>query len=70
MKVSSMLARKEMPVMRSVVTHPVTVGIRLSLEQAQKLKAVAEADDRRPSTLARQLLSEAIDKYTKGEPVT
>ncbi len=43
---------------------PVTVGVRLTVEDAKKLEDLARADDRRPSTLARKLLSEALDRAT------
>ena len=43
---------------------PVTVGVRLSVEHAAKLQELAKADDRPPSTLARKLLTEAIERAT------
>lgn len=39
---------------------PDTIGIRLTSQHAAKLRALAAADDRRPSALARRLLIEAL----------
>lgn len=39
---------------------PATIGIRLTSHHARKLRALAAADDRRPSALARRLLLDAL----------
>ena len=46
--------------MQTAVRMPDTIGIRLTAEHAAKLRALAAADDRRPSALARRLLVDAL----------
>ncbi len=41
---------------------PITIGVRLTAGQAGKLRALANADDRRPSALARKMLAAALDQ--------
>jgi predicted transcriptional regulator len=56
--------------MVSAVTYPITIGVRVTTEQAKRLRDLAEADDRRPSALARRLLIESLDRYTPKERTT
>jgi hypothetical protein len=56
--------------MVSAVTYPITIGVRVTTEQAKRLRDLAEADDRRPSALARRLLIESLDRYTLKERTT
>ena len=51
-----------------VVRYPNIVGVRLSAEQMEKLQQLAAADDRPPSSLARRLLAEAIERATEAVP--
>ena len=46
--------------MQTAECMPDTIGIRLTREHAAKLRALAAADDRRPSALARRLLVDAL----------
>ena len=48
--------------MASKALYPITVGVRLSVDQARR-SPIAAADDRRPSSLARRLLIGAIEQY-------
>jgi predicted transcriptional regulator len=56
--------------MVSAMTYPITIGVRVTTEQAKRLRDLAEADDRRPSALARRLLIESLDRYTLKERTT
>ena len=47
-----------------VVVYPSVVGVRLTAEQMAKLQAIAAADDRPPSSLARRMLADALDRAT------
>jgi hypothetical protein len=51
------------PMGRGTITYPMVVGIRLTVDQAAKLHALATADDRPPSTLARRLVVEGLARY-------
>jgi predicted transcriptional regulator len=46
--------------MQTVARMPDTIAIRLTSAHAAKLRALAAADDRRPSALARRLLVDAL----------
>ena len=56
--------------MPTEVAYPITIGVRVTADQAQRLRDLAEADDRRPSALARRLLIESLDRYTTKEGTT
>ena len=49
--------------MRTEAESPsVVIGVRLSLEKATMLQQLARANDRTPSTMARRLLGETIER--------
>lgn len=58
--------------MQTAEPMPDTIGIRLTSEHAAKLRALAAADDRRPSALARQLLIDSLSRLEdpKDQEVT
>ncbi len=59
--------------MQTAERMPDTIGIRLTSQHAAKLRALAAADDRRPSALARRLLVDALARLEdtpKGSEVT
>jgi predicted transcriptional regulator len=56
--------------MTNARAYPITIGVRVTAEQAKRLRDLAEADDRRPSALARRLLIESLDRYTPKEGAT
>ncbi len=49
--------------MQETKTLPITMGIRLTADQAKRRRALAVADDRRPSALARRMVAEALALY-------
>lgn len=55
--------------MQSTVALPVSIGVRLSAEQAAKVRPMAAADDRRPSSLIRKMLADALAKWETPEEV-
>lgn len=56
--------------MQSTELMPVTIGIRLTARQAGKLRALAAADDRRPSAVARRIIAAALDQREIPEEVS
>ncbi len=42
----------------------VTLGVRIPIEKAEKLRQMAQAEDRPTTTVARRLLAEAIERAT------
>ncbi len=53
--------------MQTVERMPDTIAIRLTAGHAAKLRALAAADDRRPSALARRLLIDALARLDPKE---
>ena len=49
---------------RGNVKYPQTFGVRLTLDQAEKLRAIAAIDDRPPTALARRMIVEALERYS------
>jgi predicted transcriptional regulator len=57
---------------RGVNVYPVVFGVRLSADQADKVRSMAKADDRPTSVVLRRLISDALarENHAKGAPVT
>ncbi len=53
---------KEQPMRTENESPSVVIGVRLSLEKALTLQQLARANDRPPSTMARALLSKALEQ--------
>lgn len=49
--------------MESTAALPAFIGVRVSAEQAAKLRKVAAADDRPTSSLIRRLLADGLARY-------
>lgn len=52
---------------RGILEYPAMVGVRLTAQQAAKLRELAAADDRPPSTLARRILADALARWGTPE---
>jgi hypothetical protein len=50
--------------MATEVTYPITIGVRVTADQARRLRDLAAADDRPPSSFARRLLVDALERHT------
>ncbi len=51
--------------MPNEVTYPITIGVRVTADQARQLRDLAAIDDRPPSALARRLLVDALERQTR-----
>jgi hypothetical protein len=49
--------------MTTETRYPITIGVRVTADQARKLRDLAAADDRPPSSLARRLLVDALERH-------
>jgi predicted transcriptional regulator len=50
--------------MPTTARYPITIGVRVTEAQARTLRRLAAADDRPPSSLARRLLTDALEQQT------
>lgn len=54
---------REETMQRGVITYPVVVGVRLPADQAERIRRIAEADDRPASSLLRRIIAKGLDQY-------